>query len=105
MPATRTLTGAPAQGQLSQSAARLACRHRGVAREAGIELSVSYAARITADGLARCDQLAVTTLGDGVVIHTAPAGDGELPIVLGYADRDGEWLRDGSRRQPPGELR
>jgi hypothetical protein len=35
-----------------------------------------------------------------VVVHTTPESRSELPIVLGYADRAGEWLRDGRRHQP-----
>ncbi len=78
--------------------ARLAAGIRVAAREeAGVELTQSYAERVAADGAARCDQLGVTKLGVGVVIHTAPDSRGELPVVLGYADRDEQWLRDGSR--------
>jgi hypothetical protein len=73
---------------------------RAAALDAGVELSASYAVRVAADGLARCAQLGVTRLGEGVVIHTAPENRRELPIVLGYAGAGGEWLRDGSRHQP-----
>ncbi len=79
---------------------RIAARLRSAAAEAGVELTTSYAAIVAADGLARCGQLGITRLGEGVVIHTAPEDRSELPIVLGYADRGGEWLRDGSCHQP-----
>lgn len=79
---------------------RMAARLRAAALEAGVELTASYAARVAADGLARCEQLGVTRLGEGVVIHTAPENQYKLPIVLGYADAGGEWLRDGSRHKP-----
>lgn len=87
------------------NAARLACRLRSAARDAGIQISRSYAERLAADGLSFCDQLGVTRLGHGVVIHTAPDADQQLPIVLGYADAEGEWTIDGGRHHTEGEER
>jgi hypothetical protein len=74
---------------------------RSAARDAGVDLPVDYAHRVTADGLGRATQLGVTPLGAGVVIHTAPDRPDQLPVVLGYADRGGQWLRDGRRYHPP----
>lgn len=67
------------------------------AAEAGVELPVSYARRLAAEGLAHEDDLGVTRLGAGVVIHTAPQAKDRLPIVVGYADARGQWNRDGRR--------
>lgn len=82
--------------------ARVASRLMSAARDAGVELTASYARRLAAGGLSRCGQLGVTRLGDGVVVHTAPESDQEPLVVLGYADAAGEWFRDGRRHNPPG---
>ena len=78
---------------------------RRAAAEAGIELPVSYAQRVAAEGLAHEANLGVTRLGAGVVIHTAPQATDRLPVVIGYADARGQWHRDGSRHieGPPAE--
>jgi len=70
---------------------------RVAALEAGTEIPVVYAEQIALDGLALCDQLGVTPLGDGVILHTAPEGPHDLPRLLGYADRSGQWYRDGTK--------
>ena len=70
---------------------------RRAAAEADVELPVSYSQAVAADGLAREPELAVTRLGAGLVFHTKPDSDRRLPIVLGYADRRGQWYRDGHR--------
>ena len=70
---------------------------RAAAREAGAELPAVYAEEIALDGLALCDQLGITRLGDGVVLHTAPEGAKDLPKLLGYADGSGQWYRDGTK--------
>jgi hypothetical protein len=88
-----------------QNAARLACRLRSAGRDAGVEISPSYAARLVADGLSFCDQLSITRLGRGVVIHTAPDSDEHLPVVLGYVDANGEWVIDGSNHHAEDEKR
>jgi hypothetical protein len=75
---------------------------RRAARDAGVELPVDYARRVASDALARDDQVGVTKLGAGVVIHTAPESQHKLPVLVGYADRDGQWYRDGSRHTPAG---
>lgn len=80
--------------------ARVAASLRTAARDAGVELTQSYAEHLVVEGLAKCDQLGVTRLGDGVVIHTAPDSRGKLPVVLGIAGGGGEWLRDGRRHFP-----
>ena len=76
---------------------RVAAGLKAAAADVGVQLHQSYAERVAADGLARCQQLGVKRVGRGVVIHTAPEAHLELPIVLGYADASGEWLRDGNR--------
>lgn len=86
-------------GPTSHGVARVASGIRTAAGDAGIRLSVAYSQRIASEGLARCEQVGVTRLGAGVVIHTAPANGTGLPVVLGYADPDGEWFRDGTRHQ------
>jgi hypothetical protein len=80
--------------------ARVAAGLRTAAREAGVDLPIDYAHRVTADGLNRTTQLGVTPLGAGVVIHTAPNSAIQLPVVVGYADQGGQWLRDGRRYHP-----
>jgi hypothetical protein len=70
---------------------------RSAALEAGVELPTGYAEQIALDGLKLCDQLGVTRLGDGVLLHTAPEGADDLPRLLGYADGYGQWYRDGTK--------
>jgi hypothetical protein len=84
----------------SYQVAWVAAGVRTAAREAGVDLPVDYAHRVTADGLDRATQLGVTALGAGVVIHTASESPDQLPVVLGYADPGGQWLRDGRRYHP-----
>ena len=102
MAPTTTRSGLPGRtllpaGSLAHRVARLAAGIRSAARDAGIFVPQGFAERVTADGSVHCGQLGVTRLGDGVVIHTAPERSKELPIVLGYANPDGQWLRDGTR--------
>jgi hypothetical protein len=61
----------------------------------GVALPASYSETVARDSLQRCPQLAVSALGRGAVIHTAPETADQLPIVLGYADANGQWYRDG----------
>jgi len=70
---------------------------RRAATDAGIALPVDYSQAIAADGLTRCTELGVTRLGAGVVLHTQPASDRQVPVVVGYADGRGQWYRDGQR--------
>lgn len=90
-------------GSLTDRAARVAAGLRSAARSEGVELTDSYATKVAAEGLSRGDQIGVTGLGDGVVIHTAPQDDRERLIVLGYADAGGEWLGDGAPHHPAEE--
>lgn len=71
-----------------------------VAREAGVGLPSDYLETLVSDGLGSCPQVGLSRLGDGVVIHTVPDGPDRLPVLLGYADRDGCWHRDGRRYRP-----
>lgn len=89
-----------------KAAARRVSRHqvewaasglRRAATEAGVALPIDYSQAVAADGLARANELAVTRLGAGVVLHTQPSADRELPVVVGYADGRGQWYRDGHR--------
>jgi hypothetical protein len=75
----------------------LAAGLRRAASSCGVELPASYSEAITRDGIEFCDQLAVTQIGRGVVIHTAPEESDRLPIILGYADSLGHWYRNGQR--------
>jgi hypothetical protein len=90
--------------------ARPASRHQiewaasGLRRAAavvGVELPVDYSRQVATDGLAHEPELGVTKLGTGVVIHTAPDANNRLPVVVGYADRRGQWYRDGRRHTAP----
>jgi len=76
---------------------RVAAGIRQAAAEQGVELPVSYARRVTAEGLALGAELVLTRLGSGVVIHTAPEVKDHVPVVVGYADARGQWHRDGRR--------
>jgi hypothetical protein len=87
-------------GSEEHQLARLAARVRRAAADAGIELSQGYATRIAAAGASLCDQIGVTRLGVGIVIHTVPEDPTEFPIVLGYADATGEWSLDHAHRKP-----
>lgn len=84
-------------GSDTHQIARLSAGVRRAARDAGVELTHDYATTVAATGSRWCDQLGVTRLGEGIVIHTAPEDPTELPIVLGYADHSGQWHFDGSR--------
>jgi len=79
----------------------MASRLREAAAQVGVRLPIAYSQMVAADGLAREGELAVTRLGVGVVIHTNPASEKRLPIVLGYADGRGQWYRDGHRHAEP----
>ncbi|MGH9073388.1 MAG: hypothetical protein ACRDZQ_04605 [Acidimicrobiales bacterium] len=70
------------------------------ATDAGVHLPADYLRAVACDGLRFCPQLGVSRLGEGVVIHTAPEGGDQLPILLGYADHLGRWHRDGARHHP-----
>jgi hypothetical protein len=87
----------PSRHQIEWTASGL----RRAAANAGIELPVTYSQSVATDGLARESELGVTRLGTGVVIHTQPNSDKQLPIVLGYADGRGQWYRDGRRHTDP----
>jgi len=50
---------------------RVAAGLRRAAQAAGVQLTVRYSRRLATDGLASVEQLGVTHLGNGVVIHTA----------------------------------
>jgi hypothetical protein len=67
------------------------------ARDAGVDLPLSYARRVAAPTTEGDGELGVSRLGGGVVIHTVPPTKERLPIVVGYADARGQWYRDGSR--------
>jgi hypothetical protein len=90
----------PARHSVEWSAAGL---RRAAADLAGITLPVEFSRTVAADGLRRDPDLAVSRLGDGVVIHTQPDTGRRLPVVLGYADGRGQWYRDGRRHQPTRE--
>jgi hypothetical protein len=77
---------------------------RRAASSFGVALPASYSETVARDGLRRCPQLAVSQLGRGAVIHTAPESQDQLPIVLGYADATGQWHRDGRRHHTPVQL-
>jgi hypothetical protein len=66
------------------------------AREADVELACSYAQRVAATAKS-AEELGVSRLGSGVVIHTVPATRRRLPVIVGYADSRGQWYQDGSR--------
>jgi hypothetical protein len=70
---------------------------RRAAQAAGVQLTMGYSRRVATDGLASAEQLGVTRLGSGVVIHTASELPDRLPVVVGYADRSGQWCADGRR--------
>ncbi len=91
------MAGPPSRHQVKWTASGL----RRAAADAGVELPVDFSVRVAADGLARSSELAVTGLGSGVVIHTRPQSDRELPAVVGYADGRGQWYRDGRRHTAP----
>jgi hypothetical protein len=66
------------------------------AHEADVEIARSYARRVAATAKG-AEELGVSRLGSGVVIHTVPATKRRLPVVVGYADSRGQWYQDGSR--------
>jgi len=83
---------------------------RQAAREADVEIARSYARRVAATAKS-AEELGVSRLGSGVVIHTVPATKRRLPVIVGYADNRGQWYQDGSRHvevldadEPVGEM-
>jgi hypothetical protein len=80
----------------------LAAGLRRAANGLGVDLPVAYAHAVAAQALRCGDPVGVTRLGSGVVLHTLSEADDRLPMVLGYADANGQWYRDGSRHQTPG---
>jgi hypothetical protein len=84
--------------------ARVAAGLRRAAHGLGVDLPVTYAQALATQGLRVGDPVGVTRLGCGVVLHTLPEADDRLPVVLGYADANGQWYRDGSRHQAATEI-
>lgn len=74
---------------------------RRAAAERGVQLPLSYARAVAAEGLASGADLAVSGLGGGVVIQLAPQSKERLALVVGYADARGQWHRDGRRHLEP----
>jgi hypothetical protein len=89
VPATETRVS----DRVEQAAACL----RDEALSAGVELPTSFSQRVAAAGLKREPKVGLSRLGTGVVIHTVPATRKRLPVVVGYADRRGQWYWDGKR--------
>lgn len=77
----------------------LAAGLRRAAAGLGVELPMDYARALaaTADG----EPLGVSRLGAGVVIHTVPEEAERLSVLVGVADAEGQWYRDGVRHQEP----
>lgn len=100
----RSLRAQVPAGTRDHQIARVASGIRRAARQHGIELSIGFARVVAADGLSSCGQIGVSRVGKGVVIHTAPEGRRELPILLGYAEDDTAWLRSGSQWSSEPEL-
>jgi len=69
---------------------------RQAAHEADVEIARSYAQRLAAVSEG-AEELGVSRLGVGVVIHTVPPTKRRLPVIVGYADSRGQWYQDGSR--------
>jgi hypothetical protein len=69
--------------------------HR-VAHAADVPLPIPYAWRVAATAGSDAE-LTVSRLGIGIVIRTVAATTDRLPVVVGYADRRGQWYWDGSR--------
>jgi hypothetical protein len=92
---------APAAPESAHQLAWLAAGLRRAAHGLGVDLPVTYAQAVAAEGLRCGDPVGVIRLGRGVVLHSLPEADDRLPMVLGYADATGQWYRDGSRHQTP----
>jgi hypothetical protein len=92
---------APATPESAHQLAWLAAGLRRAAHGLGVDLPITYAQAVAAHGMRGGDPVGVTRLGTGVVLHTLPEVDDRLPIVLGYADANGQWYRDGSRHHTP----
>lgn len=88
---------APTRHQIAWVAAGL----RSAAGDFGVDLPADYARRVAAETLTRCELVGVTRLGRGIVLHTVPAAERTLPVVIGYAQPGGQWYRDGSRHRSP----
>ncbi|MDA8317782.1 MAG: hypothetical protein M0010_21840 [Actinomycetota bacterium] len=61
------------------------------AAELGVALPSDYARAVVAQGLARGEEVRASSLAEGVVIRTVPRTRRRLPVLLGYADRRGQW--------------
>ena len=96
-------TSSVARSVRAHQLAWLAAGLRRAAGSLGVQLPASYSEAITRDGLRLYDQLAVTQIGRGVVIHTASEESDRLPIIIGYADGFGQWYRNEQRHGIAGE--
>ena len=56
---------------------------------------------IAFEGVALESPLGVTGFGDLIVIHTVPQDADEPPVLIGFADADHQWYRDGRRHIEP----
>jgi hypothetical protein len=95
---------APGAPESAHQLAWLSAGLRRAARGLGVDLSVTYAQAVAAQGFICGDPVGVTRLSGGVVLHTLPEPDDRLPMVLGYADANGQWCRDGSRHKAPAHI-
>jgi hypothetical protein len=68
---------------------RMAMARCRVAHDAAVALPLAYAQSVAATA-------SVPGLGSGVVIRIVREAKENLPVV-GYADRRGQWYRDGGR--------
>lgn len=89
----------PTTSERSHQLAWLASGLQRASRGLGVDLPVTYAQAIAAQALSFGDPVGITRLGCGVVLHTQPEADNRLPVLLGYADANGQLYRDGSRHQ------
>lgn len=89
--------GGRTSGLFAHRVAWVASGLRRAAASQGVELPLEYARSVAADGLRFGHELAVTRLGQGVVIRAQPRSEKQLPVLVGYAEPSTQWYRDGSR--------
>ncbi len=67
------------------------------AHDANVDIPLSYARKLVIASNELGIDLFLGELGNGIVFKSLPASPEELPLIMGYADKRGQWFRDGRK--------
>lgn len=67
------------------------------AHDANVDIPLSYARKLVLASNELGSDLSLAELGNGIVFKSLPTSSDELPLIMGYADRRGQWYRDGKK--------